>query len=86
MAAKKLPRLNRDESTPLPLDVTQEIDPALVEDMLRSGEATPLSLDVTQEIDPALVEDMLRSGEATLTQTDFDEITIELPEVRQPKP
>ena len=60
MAAKKLPRY-RDESPPLPLDVTQEID-------------------------PALVEDMLRSGEATLTQTDFDEITIVLPEDRQPKP
>jgi hypothetical protein len=61
MASKKSPSGNRDGSTPLPFDVTQEIDPALVED-LRPG------------------------AEPTLTQTDFDEITLVLPEKRQPKP
>jgi len=61
MAAKRSTRLNRDEAPPLPLDVTQEID-------------------------PALVEEMLREGEPTWTQVDFDEITIVLPEDRQPKP
>ena len=40
MAAKRSPKLNRAEPPPLPLDVTQEIDPALVEEMLREGEAT----------------------------------------------
>ena len=44
-----------------------------------------LPFDVTQEIDPALVEDLHR-GETTLTQADFDEITLVLPEKRQPKP
>jgi hypothetical protein len=61
MTSKKLLSGKRDESIPLPFDVTQEIDPALVED-LRAG------------------------GEPTLTQTDFDEITLVLPEKRQPKP
>jgi hypothetical protein len=40
MAAKRSPRLKRDEPPPLPLDVTQEIDPALVEEMLQEGEPT----------------------------------------------
>ena len=43
-----------------------------------------LPFDVTQEIDPALVNDALRRGEATLTQTDFDDITVVLPEKRKP--
>lgn len=43
-----------------------------------------LPFDVTQEIDPALVEEVRRTGEATLTQTDFDDITVVLPE--KPKP
>jgi hypothetical protein len=51
----------------------------------RRDESPPLPFDVTQEIDPALVEDLHR-GETTLTQTDFDEITLVLPEKRQPKP
>ncbi|HEX7235438.1 MAG TPA: hypothetical protein VF405_00675 [Gammaproteobacteria bacterium] len=51
----------------------------------RRDEPAPLPFDVTQEIDPALVED-LRGGETTLTQVDFDEITLVLPEKRQPKP
>ena len=45
-----------------------------------------LPFDVTQEIDPALVEDVRRNGESTLTQTDFDEITLVLPESRKPRP
>ena len=49
------------------------------------NESPALPFDVTQEIDPALVED-LRRTETTLTQTDFDEITLVLPEKRQPKP
>jgi hypothetical protein len=44
-----------------------------------------LPFDVTQEIDPALVDD-LRRNEPTLTQTDFDEITLVLPESRKPRP
>jgi hypothetical protein len=44
----------------------------------------PLPFDVTQEIDPALVDEMRQTGEATLTQTDFDDITVLLPE--KPKP
>ena len=45
---------------------------------------SPLPFDVTQEIDPALVEDVRRGNEATLTQTDFDDITLVLPEDRKP--
>ena len=45
----------------------------------------PLPFDVTQEIDPALVEDVRRGNEPTLTQTDFDDITLVLPEDRKPK-
>src|SRR5262245_59607469 len=51
----------------------------------RRDQPPALPFDVTQEIDPALVEDVRRS-ETTLTQTDFDEITLVLPEKRQPKP
>jgi len=51
----------------------------------RSNESPALPFDVTQEIDPALVEDLHR-GDTTLTQVDFDEITLVLPEKRQPKP
>ena len=45
-----------------------------------------LPFDVTQEIDPALVDDARSGNEATLTQTDFDEITLVLPEKRKPRP
>jgi hypothetical protein len=45
-----------------------------------------LPFDVTQEIDPALVDDLRRGNEPTLTQTDFDDITLVLPEERKPKP
>jgi hypothetical protein len=61
MASKKSHGGNRDESTPLPFDVTQEID-------------------------PGLVEDLAPGGEPTLTQTDFAEITLVLPQKRAPKP
>jgi hypothetical protein len=44
----------------------------------------PLPFDVTQEIDPALVDEARQTGEATLTQTDFDDITILLPEKPRP--
>ena len=57
MDPKKLRRNARNEST-LPFDVTQDIDPALVDTVLQ--------------------------GEATLTQTDFDDVTVVLPERRKP--
>ena len=44
-----------------------------------------LPFDVTQEIDSALVDDLRRGNEPTLTQTDFDEITLVLPENRKPR-
>ena len=50
------------------------------------SDAPPLPFDVTQEIDPALVEDLRPAAEPTLTQTDFEEITLVLPENRKPKP
>jgi hypothetical protein len=46
----------------------------------------PLPFDVTQEIDPALVDEIRRGNEPTLTQTDFDDITLVLPEDRKPQP
>jgi hypothetical protein len=45
-----------------------------------------LPFDVTQEIDPALAEELRVSGEPTLTQTDFDDVTVVLPEKRTPRP
>jgi hypothetical protein len=48
--------------------------------------ATPLPFDVTQEIDPALADELRQGGEQTLTQTDFEEITLVLPEKRKPRP
>jgi hypothetical protein len=59
MASKKFPSANRNDSPPLPFDVTQEID-------------------------PALVEDLRPTAERTLTQADFEEITLVLPEKGQP--
>jgi hypothetical protein len=50
----------------------------------RSEAALPF--DVTQDIDPALAEDLRRLSEPTLTQTDFDDITLVLPESRKPRP
>ena len=38
-----------------------------------------LQFDVTQEIDPALAEQLLRSSEPTLTQVDFEDINVVLP-------
>jgi hypothetical protein len=52
----------------------------------RERNEPPLPFDVTQEIDPALVDDVRRGNEPTLTQTDFDDITLVLPENRKPKP
>jgi hypothetical protein len=48
--------------------------------------APALPFDVTQEIDPSLAEELRRTGEPTLTQVDFDDITIVLPEKRKPRP
>ena len=45
-----------------------------------------LPFDVTQDIDPALVEDLRRLSEPTLTQTDFDDVTLVMPESRKPRP
>ena len=39
-----------------------------------------LPFDVTQEIDPALADELRRTTEPTLTQVDFDDITVVLPE------
>ena len=61
MASRKSHSGNRDDSPSLPFDATQEID-------------------------PALVEDLAPRGEPTLTQTDFEEITLVLPEKLKPKP
>ena len=46
----------------------------------KRSESPPLAFDETQEIDPALVEDLRAAVEPTLTQTDFEEITLVLPE------
>jgi len=53
---------------------------------LENRGGAPLPFDVTQEIDPALVDDLRRTSEATLTQTDFDDITVVLPERIKPRP
>ena len=45
-----------------------------------------LPFDVTQEIDPALADELRRTSEPTLTQTDFDDVTIVLPESSKPRP
>jgi hypothetical protein len=55
----------------------------------RSGNrsaSTSLPFDVTQEIDPALVEDLRPASEPTLTEADFDEITLVLPEKHKVRP
>lgn len=48
------------------------------------GNDTALPFDVTQEIDPSLADELRRTREPTLTQGDFDDITVVLPE--KPKP
>ncbi len=52
----------------------------------KSSDDSTLPFDVTQEIDPALADEMRQGGEETLTQTDFDDITLVLPEKRKPRP
>ena len=49
----------------------------------RRDEST-LPFDVTQDIDPALAEEIRRGREPTLTQADFDDVTVVLPEKRKP--
>jgi hypothetical protein len=39
-----------------------------------------LAFDVTQEIDPVLADQLRRTAEPTLTQTDFGDITVVLPD------
>ena len=51
----------------------------------KRSESPPLAFDETQEIDPALVEDLRPVAEPTLTQTDFEDITLVLPEKRKPR-
>lgn len=48
----------------------------------RQHEEPALPFDVTQEIDPALADLLRRSTEPTLTQSEFDEIGVELPPAR----
>lgn len=48
------------------------------------GKDTALPFDVTQEIDPSLGDELRRTSEPTLTQGDFDDITVVLPD--KPKP
>ena len=45
-----------------------------------------LPFDETQDIDPTLAEELRRVSEPTLTQIDFDDITLVLPESPKPKP
>ena len=51
---------------------------------VNDGNESHLPFDVTQEIDPALADQLRRTGEPTLTQGDFDDITVVLPQ--KPKP
>ena len=39
-----------------------------------------LQLDVTQEIDDSLADELLRTSEPTLTQGDFEDVTLVLPD------
>ena len=52
----------------------------------KSSDDSTLPFDVTQEIDPALADELRNGGDQTLTQTDFDDITLVLPEKRKPRP
>jgi hypothetical protein len=45
-----------------------------------------LPFDVTQDVDPALVDELRPGNEPTLTQIDFDDITVVLPQNRKPRP
>jgi len=47
-------------------------------------ETPALPFDVTQEIDSALVDQALNAHEATLTQVDFADITLVLPDKHKP--
>lgn len=52
----------------------------------KNSDDSALPFDVTQEIDPALADELRHDGEQTLTQTDFDDITLVLPEKHKPRP
>lgn len=47
------------------------------------GKEANLPFDVTQEIDPTLADQLLRRSEPTLTQADFEDITVVLPQKPQ---
>ena len=47
-------------------------------------DAAALPFDVTQEIEPSLVDEILRQRDPTLTQADFDDVTVVLPQ-KKPK-
>jgi hypothetical protein len=49
-------------------------------------EGATLPFDVTQEIDPTLADQLRRSSESTLTQVDFEDITVVLPQKPKPRP
>ena len=49
-------------------------------------EDSTLAFDVTQEIDPSLADQLRRTSESTLTQTDFEDITVVLPQKPKPRP
>lgn len=53
---------------------------------LDQGEAPTLAFDVTQEIDPALADELREVGDQTLTQADFDDVTLVLPDKKKPRP
>ena len=49
-------------------------------------ESATLPFDVTQEIDPSLADQLRRTTESTLTQVDFEDITVVLPQKPKPRP
>ncbi len=49
-------------------------------------EESNLPFDVTQEIDASLAEQLRRTSESTLTQVDFEDITVVLPQKPKPRP
>lgn len=44
-----------------------------------------LPFDATQEIDASLADELRQTREPTLTQADFEEVTLVLPENRKPR-
>jgi hypothetical protein len=64
----------------------EDLDMNATRDRRRRQHAEPaLPFDLTQEIDPALAELLRRSSEPTLTQSDFDDLAVELPPPARPR-